>query len=202
MNFKYTFKEKRLLKKINKSPYFWACDRSHNKNNLMKVDLQSNGKIFSSNISYSCISKNKKYNVWNDIIPIEDLTDIYHPVEWISDKDYADKLYRNALAKDKEVEYAIKNNILYSINKEYGTNNPFEFDHIQKIYIYEFKTGKCKYAYIEGLTDKWKNDLKKIPEYNEAKIEKIESMCYSEFEWLTKEQAHGYMIEQLYKECV
>lgn len=196
---KYTFREKKLIKKIYKSPYFWSCDRNGHKNSLVIVSLNdSSGILKYSEIPNQMLIKSINYSVYNSEMNIEKLYDKY---EWIKDKNYARSIYENFLLEDKKKKYAVRNDTLYYASKDYcGNITNFEFSHLCTVFLYDVITNELKYSFYENLTKEKMQELRK--HYNCEIIKDLNSFQPDGFKWLTDEEAHNFMIEQIYKERV
>lgn len=200
MEFKYTLKEKSIIKKIRKSPYFWSLDRNGNRHNLALVSLSRDpGKVFCSEILNPLLNNEAKYSVYDDVMDIEDLYNRHHPYEWIKDKDFAKSLYNGFLNKDRKLRYVLRDSVLYRATKSYDGNSDVRFSHLCTVELYNARTGAFKYSYREGLTDYGRKTLRENPIYKDVIVKDMRYFYSDGFEFVTDEEAKTFMIEQLYK---
>lgn len=193
---KYSLKERKLIKQIKKSPYFWKTDSAWKDGNLIKVELNKNlpNVLNYSELMHPLNKEITYYVVHSGRITLNDLLENH---QWIGDKKYAEKIYDDALDRFNLRNYVVIDGNLYTATKNYDTDNFFEFCHLSSVNFYNVKTKKLEYIYVNNLTQEKLKFYENNKDFNYEDIQ-IKNLKIYEFKWMTKEEATQYMIEKIY----
>lgn len=194
---KYTFAEKRLKKKIKRSPYFFVMNSySRRPEEVYRVlDLNKEGKLWYSTFPLN-LQDVKKYWVYSSEITLKELAEQKEKYVWAKPKEIGKILdkYSELYNGFKSLNYFISNGELYYVyEKNFDKEYSISFDELKMAKGYNLWDRTKQIFYYADLSSDRKRELERNSE------EKATVLPLKNVKWLTDKEANDYMLRNIFE---